>query len=615
MRIPDPVIDDVRAASDIVEVVSSTVRLKKRGKSYLGLCPFHTEKTPSFTVSPDKQMFHCFGCGTGGNVFTFLMKVEKVTFPDAVRVLAERAGIALPQQGGRDQDSVHEPLFDACRRAAMFYHDALHRTPEGGLALDYFHGRGFSDETIRTFGLGCSPNSWDGFLRFAQQEGMTTVVLEKAGLAVRRDDGSGFYDRFRGRAMFPILSTTGRTIGFGARKLRLDDPLAKYVNSPETPIYEKSKVLYGLSQTKEAIRADEAALLVEGYADFLSLYQAGIQNVVASSGTALTDDQIRLISRYATSIVLVYDADSAGSKAMMRGVDLIIGHGLEVSVVQLPEGEDPDSFIRKRGADAFVVLVKEARNFLDFKVDQFRSAGLLGSPEGQTRAIRSIVGTIATMNDELRRNLYIKHLAEKHGIYETVLFRELERQLAPAKGSGPARRGDPPARADDERAQEERMPLVERDLLRVMLEHGPDIINLVREEIASEGFTTTTGSSLYAILLKRAENDLPWDPSRLPDEIQDEVMRDLVTDLLFVRDEISKGWEARDSAPEEVDPRRLAAGLLDRRRRDQLDREIAANQEQLKAASARGEDLREYLLKHQELLKLRHHALKSAVNP
>ncbi|MGH2568688.1 MAG: DNA primase, partial [Bacteroidota bacterium] len=324
MRIPNEKIEEIRAANDIVEVVSAHAPLKKRGKNFVGLCPFHQEKTPSFTVSADKQMYHCFGCGRGGNVFTFVMEFEKVSFVEAVRSLATRAGIAIPETETQyEQSGEIENLYNACRFAGLHFYTNLLQSDEGKAALDYFHRRGFTDETIRTFGLGYSLNSWDGLLQKAQEEGIGTDYLVKAGLVRTREDGS-LYDYFRGRAMFPIFSTTGRVVGFGARKLRDDDPLGKYINSPETPVYNKSRVLFGLFQAKDAIRAENNALMVEGYADLISLYQAGFQNVVASSGTALTEEQVQLIGRYTKDLTLVYDADSAGSQATLRGVDVVL---------------------------------------------------------------------------------------------------------------------------------------------------------------------------------------------------------------------------------------------------------------------------------------------------
>jgi DNA primase len=611
MRIPDSKIDEIRSATDIVEIVSASVRLKKRGKNYLGLCPFHTEKTPSFTVSPEKQMYHCFGCGAGGNVFTFVMQVEKVAFPEAIRILAERAGIALPRAGGTEE-AVLEPLYNACRIAGLHFHENLFSGAEGGRALDYLRKRGFSDETIRKFGLGYSMNSWDDLLRFGTREGIETAILEKAGLVARREDGSGYYDRFRGRAMFPIFSGSGRTIGFGARKLRDDDPVAgKYINSPETPIYDKSRVLFGLYQAKEAIRAREFAVLVEGYADLISLFQEGIENVVATSGTALTDEQIRLIGRYTHAVTLVYDADSAGSKAMMKGVDLIIARGLDVKVAGLPQGEDPDSFVRSHGREAFQGLLDTAVTFLDFKVSQYQAMGLFATPEGQTRAVRAIVQTIATMDDELKRNLYIKHLAEHYGIYETVLFRELEQQLT-ARGkekfAGPRTPVPVPSvRPEGQPVSPGPMHPAERDLLRVMLEHGHEVIRFVEERFPADRFTDRNARVIFELLKEQAESGGSWDPARLVDGAKDEEAKKTIAHLLFDRYDISKGWLEQGSAPEEADPIAIAERCIARKQVESLEDEIRENQRKMSEASTKGEPLRPFLERHQELMKEKQH--------
>ena len=415
MRIPDEKVDEVRNATDIVDVISSVVRLRKRGKSYVGLCPFHQEKSPSFTVSADKQMYHCFGCGVGGNVFTFLMERDKLSFVEAVRVLAERAGITLPAEGSAEggANAEQEQLYELTRLVGLHFHDNLVNSVEGNLALEYFHHRGFTETTIRKFGLGYAKNSWDDLIAFARRENIEPALLDKAGLVVRREDGSGYYDRFRGRAIFPIFATNGRTIAFGARKLREDDPLGKYINSPETPVYSKSRVLYGLSLAKEAIREREFALLVEGYADLITVFQAGFENIVASSGTALTVEHIQLLSRYAHRITLVYDADSAGSKATLRGGDLILEHDLDVRVAELPPGEDPDSFVRKHGAKAFQVLVEGAVSFLDFRAQQLQAEGLFSTPEGKAQAIRQLVETVARVKDELKRTFFLKRLCRE----------------------------------------------------------------------------------------------------------------------------------------------------------------------------------------------------------
>jgi DNA primase len=610
MRIPDAKIDEVRSSSNIVDVVSSYVRLKKRGKSYLGLCPFHQEKTPSFTVSQERQMYHCFGCGAGGNVFTFLMELEKISFVEAVRTLAERAGIVLPAEGSEDraQATENEGLYAACRLAGLHFYENL-STVEGRLALEYFRHRGFADETIRKFGLGYSMNAWEDLLRFAETRGCTAETLEKAGLVIRRDDGSGVYDRFRGRAMFPIFSPTGRTIGFGARKMREDDPVqGKYINSPETPVYVKSRSLYGLFQAKEAIREKEFAILVEGYADLISVFQAGIENIVASSGTALTEEQIQLVARYARTVTLVYDADSAGFNAALRGVDLILEHGLEVRVAVLPDGEDPDSFVRKFGGREFQKLVDGGVSFLDFKAKSFQAEGLLATPEGQTRAVRSIVESIAKMKDELRRNLYIKNVAERYGIYESVLFRELEKILGhdrtrpvqerqrESATRGPAQTAAPASVAVNA------LPAVQRDLLKLMLEHGPEMIRFVFTHVTPDRFAEGGARHIVELLLARADQEGAWDVSVLLDQVQDEPLKRAIADMVFSRYELSRGWATMGTATEEPDPWKIAERCLLIFRRMEIDDLIAENQRQMKAASARGEVVKPFLEQHQALL-------------
>jgi DNA primase len=607
MRIPDGTIDEVRSASDIVDVVSAYVPLKKRGKNYTGLCPFHQEKTPSFSVSADKQMYYCFGCGKGGNVFTFIMEHDKVSFVEAVRTLAKRAGIVIPEEGMEDraQATEFEGLYSACRVSAAYFVENL-QTVEGKLGLEYFRHRGFSEETIRRFGLGYSMNGWDGLVKFAEREKLDLTVLDRAGLVLRRDDGSGYYDRFRGRAMFPILSPTGRVIAFGARKLREDDPLGKYINSPETPIYNKSRVLYGIYQAREALRGQDCAILVEGYADLISVFQAGIENVVASSGTALTEEQIQLIGRYTKNITLVYDADSAGSKATLRGVDLVIENGLDVRVVTLPEGEDPDSFVRKNGPDALTKLLNTAVSFLDFKAEYFRSQGLLATPEGKTKAIRSLVETLARMNDDLKRTLFIKSIAEKYELYESLLYRELEaikgREVTRARFAQrlEVEQGTPTAPPPPAEVQIPRdVPPPERDLVKVIIENGAPVLDFVLTHVRPDSFTHPLARQAVDMLL--AHGAAEWDPATLVDQIQDPRLKDFVANVLFSRYEISRGWAAMGSKPDEPDQWKIAEDSILRLKDLELDRMINESFRQLKAAEARGEPLGTYQQEVQRL--------------
>lgn len=598
MRIPTEKIDDIRNAADIVDVIGAVVRLKKRGKNFLGLCPFHAEKTPSFNVSQDRQMYHCFGCGVGGNVFTFVMEFEKVTFVEAVRSLAERVGIALPASSS-EQDaglaSEQEQLYQVMRAAGKFFYVSLTEHPEGKSALEYLRKRGFTDETMKTFGLGYSPNSWDGLVKHALEQGFTAEHLEKAGLARKRADGTP-YDYFRGRAMFPIFSTTGRVIGFGARKLREDDPLAKYINSPETAVYNKSRVLYGLYHAKDAIREKDAAILVEGYADLLAVFQAGIKNVVASSGTALTLEQIQLIGRYTKNITIVYDADSAGSKAALRGVDLILASDLDVRVASLPEGEDPDSFIHGKGGEAFSALVDRSVSFIDFISQAYERQGKLSTPEGQAQAVRTIVQSIASMKDELKQNFYIKQVAEKYKLYESTLLRELDRvrgdvrrresvqSYPPPRQASP---GAPPAPAA------EPMPADERNLVVAMLEGQGPVVAKVFGEIRLEDFTHPMARSLAGLLRGRMEKGESLDPSALVGELDDPLQKKLVSELVFSKYQLApqvKGGEVRQG-----DPMKVAEDTLLVLRKNVLNRLKMENQRAMKNAIARGEDTTPFL--------------------
>ena len=603
MRIADDTIEEVRRASDVVDVLSQYLQLKKRGKNYLGLCPFHQEKTPSFNVSPEKQMYHCFGCGVGGNVFTFVMEHDKVSFVEAVRTLAQRAGITLPADGagGRGESTEHEGLYDACKTAGLYFYETLVNSVEGKLALEYFRHRGFSDATITKFGLGYSKNSWDGLVTLAAERKLDIAQFERAGLVLRREDGT-CYDRFRGRAMFPIFSPSGRPVGFGARKMREEDPLGKYINSPETPIYVKSRSLYGLCQSKEAIRARECAILVEGYADLISVYQAGVENVVASSGTALTEEQIHLIARYAKSVTLVYDADSAGSKATIRGVDLIIENGLDVSVATLPEGEDPDSFVKKNGGEAFNRRLAAAVSFLDFKASTFRDQGLLATPEGKTRAVRSIVETIARMKDEIKRNFYIKNVAEKYGVYESVLFRELEtilgreRSRTAYQGRTPV---PPPPVTGGLPLSALRAGLTppERDLLKVMLDVGPPMITFVTTHIPPAAFADPLARRTAELIVEHAGAGAAWDVPALLDTAEDPSLRKFIADIVFNKYEVSRGWSALD----EPDPWLIAERCILRVKAGVLEGLIAENHARMKDAEREGGDLGPYRETHLRL--------------
>jgi DNA primase len=613
MRIADDKIDEVRNANDIIEVISGYVPLKKRGKNYLGLCPFHTEKTPSFTVSAEKQMYHCFGCGKGGNIFTFLMEMDKISFVEAVRSLASKAGIIIPEENvsATEEQTEFENYYAVCRFAGMHFFRNLTESEDGKEALSYFYKRGFTDETIRTFGLGYSLNSWDAFVIKAQAEGFKTEDIAKVGLARVRDDGS-LYDYFRGRAMFPIFSIQGRVIGFGARKMREDDAIAgKYINSPESPLYDKSRILYGLFHSKDCIRQEDNALMVEGYADLISLYQAGIQNVVASSGTALTDAQLKLIGRYSKNLTLVYDADSAGSSATVRGIDLALEHDLNVRIVELPEGEDPDSFVLKHGGVEFRERLVNAVSFIDFKAKQFQRSGAFTTAEGKTQAVRSLVQSIAKMKDELKRNFYVKEVAEKYEVYESLLYRELERTLAQEKRTT---RADsiPKSTFIQRQSEADRIPAPEmksippeeHDILKLILEGDSDVIRYLLSNISLVQFSDERMRRLAQFVLDLYDDRGTIDATTIINEVQESEFKNLISDLVLSHYELSRGWQAMEKEIDEAEPMRIAQDAVVTIQRKSIQKEREENLQLLEKAKIQGLEVKSYQQRAIELNEL-----------
>ncbi len=611
VRISQEKIEEIRNSTDIVELINSFVPLKKRGKNFVGLCPFHTEKTPSFTVSSEKQMYYCFGCGKGGNAFTFLMEYEKISFTEAVRSLAERVGIAIPSYSSEEMAFVteQEELYDLCKEVGLFYYKSLTETPEGKFALEYFHHRGFTNETIRKFGLGYSPNSWDALINFVKGRKYSIQLLEKAGLVRKRYDGT-YHDYFRGRAMFPIFSTTGRVLGFGARKLYEDDPLGKYINSPETLIYSKSKILYGIYQSKEEIRNKDFAILVEGYIDLISVYQAGIKNVVASSGTALTQEQIQLLKRYTKNVTIMYDADSAGSRAALRGVDLVLENDLDVRVTILPTGEDPDSFVRKNGVSAFQKLLERSVSFIDFIASSYEKERMLSTPEGQAQTVRAIVQTIAKMKDELKRNFYIKQVAEKYQLYETTLYRELDKMIDENKRFHGSQVGEGSEMIQIESKEKVNttiidIPAIERDLIHVLLEGNPQIVKLFADAIAPDDLIHPDAKKLYMQIIQNYEEGITIEPSSLIDTIEDPRQRKILAEVALSKYQLSRGWNESGIEVEQAKPIIIAQDVFNMLKRRKLDRMIEENQKKLREASSKGEDIFPYLEQHQKLIEMK----------
>lgn len=422
-------VDRIFAAANIVDVVSDFVTLKKRGTNYMACCPFHNEKTPSFVVSPAKGLFKCFGCGKGGNAVTFVMEHENMTYPEALKYVAKKYGIEVqerelsPEEEHRNDD--RESMMVVSSYAAEYFAKALHETPEGqNIGIAYFRERGFSDATMLKFGLGYCPAGGDTFTRQALKEGYKEEFLIGTGLTIKREDGS-YYDRFSTRVIFPIHNISGRVIAFGGRTMRTDKKVAKYLNSPESEIYHKSDVLYGIYQAKRAITQQDCCILVEGYTDVISMHQSGVENVVASSGTSLTEGQIRLISRFTKNVTVIYDGDSAGIKASLRGIDMILREGLNVRTVLLPDGDDPDSFARKHNATELQdFLLTHEEDFISFKTHLLLTEAQ-GDPLKKAALISDIVQSISVIPNEITRSVYIHECAKQMEIDEEVLVREV----------------------------------------------------------------------------------------------------------------------------------------------------------------------------------------------
>ena len=442
LMIPRETIDEIKARADLLEVVGDYVNLKKSGSNYRGLSPFNQERTPSFYVVPSKGFFKDFSSGKAGDAITFLMEVEGMNYLEAIKHLAKKYGIEIAEEAPTDEQLLaqneRESLFIVMKFANAYFQQMLWENEEGqAIGLSYFKERGFSEETIREFGLGYSLDQWDGLLKEATAKGHNPTLLEKAGLVVKKeaeDDKAERtraairYDRFRGRVMFPVHNISGRVLAFGARILgNKTEKTAKYINSPETPIYHKSDVLYGLYQAKQFIRQEDTCYLVEGYTDVISLYQAGIKNVVASSGTSLTHEQIRLVARYTKNVTVLFDGDAAGLKASFRGIDMLLEGGLNVRAVVLPEGEDPDTLARQlRTSELRDYLTEHQEDFIAFKTTIFQREAH-ADPIRQAELIREVVGSIAKVPDPIQRQVYVKTTSQRLDMDEAVLFAELNK--------------------------------------------------------------------------------------------------------------------------------------------------------------------------------------------
>lgn len=599
MYIADDKIEEIRSASDVVDVVSDYVRLKKRGSNFVGLCPFHNEKTPSFNVNPGMQIYKCFGCGVGGDVFQFVKAIEKVEFPEAAHILADRAGITIPESDKQKAtDGPNEGIYNALNFAALYFEKNLYKKENQG-ALKYLQSRQFSSETLKKFNVGYAANSWDALIKTAEKESISKSNLLDAGLVVEKDSGSA-YDRYRNRIIFPIHNSIGKVVGFGGRVLDKSDSTAKYINSPETKVYHKGEILYGLYQSKRAIRAKEEVLLVEGYTDVLSLHQAGVENVIASSGTALTDQQVSVIKRYCKKVVMLFDGDSAGVKATIRGIEILLRAGLSPYIVSLPKNEDPDTFVQSHGGVEFEKhIASEQQDFIVFALEYLRSEGVFDTPEGTAAGQRRIIQLVSHVQDELVREAYIQRASEQLGLAEYRIHDELDKL---ARGKRKKRRQ--PAAAPDAAVHQppalskarSRGPLPEeKSLIRLMIAGGEPMIELILGNMALDEFSEGASRETVSLLLQMYESG-SINNKRLVDGSAGDAVQKLATEVMLSENEPSRNWERlrNITVPRlDQDARASAIGAMRLLKLDRVDEAVEEVKQRIYAATSAGEDVRE----------------------
>lgn len=504
MAIPEEVINEIKYRNDIETVISQYVTLKRRGKNLVGLCPFHNEKTPSFTIYPENGSFYCFGCGAGGDVITFIGLTENLDYIESVKLLAEKSGVVLPHDGyDNSMQNLKNTVYDINRETAKFFHAYL-MSEDGKWALDYLLNRGLSIKTIKHFGLGAAPDSWDMLINHLKSKGYTLSQMYTANVVGKSDRG-GYYDRFRKRVMFPIINIRGNVVAFSGRAMPENEKKGgKYVNTADTPVFKKSENLFGINFAKN--HCSEQLILVEGNLDVISLHQAGFCNVVAPLGTAFTNEQANLISRYTKEIVLMLDADAAGQKAIKRASSILENSGLSVKVVVIPDGKDPDEYIRKNGADRFRGLLNGAVSDIEYKLLTAANGISLESDDGKIKYLGVAAEIIAETDDVMIRDIYIGRLSEKYGVSRTALTSKVEdlrkknRRIKQKQEIGNIIH--PKFTKDDvnpERRNSLKATAAEETLIAVLLQH-PDFYSYAKEKLPQDKFVTSLNKRIYGII-------------------------------------------------------------------------------------------------------------------
>lgn len=523
--IPEEKIREIRESVSIIGVISDYVSLKKKGANYQGLCPFHQEKTPSFSVNENKNFFYCFGCHESGDVFSFLMKKENISFNEAAKLLARRVGIIIPEKPLTPQQvrtqSEKEELFEINKKAASLYNKLLLEDKRAAKARQYLESRGISTETIHTYGLGYAPDSWDSLTKELRGSSRHLLLAQKTGLVVKKDNDR-YYDRFRNRIIFPIINLSRNVAGFGGRIIETGEP--KYLNSPESIIYSKRHTLYGLPNAVKDIKNNEKAIIVEGYLDVLSLHQAGIKNSVAPLGTALTEHQIQILSRYTQNIITVFDSDPSGEKAMIRSLEPFLAHNIAPCLVLLPENEDPDSFVRTNGETAFREKVDNAGLLLDFVIEKIIKKNQIATPRGRTNACDEIVPLLKKIADVMERDIYIQKISRRMNLKEEHIRSRMENVSAKRGFSDIEKKKTETASASNKNA--------ELLVLQLMLCH-PKIINIVDKSSFIEELTDTDIKQICSMVLAEHREKGNFSLSSLIEKTEKEDLRKIIAKNSF----------------------------------------------------------------------------------
>ena len=577
-RVPEETIERIRNTADIYDVVAQYVDLKKRGRNFFGLCPFHSEKTPSFSVAPDKQIYHCFGCGAGGNVFSFIIEHEKISFIEAVQQLGQKYGIQVDYQSG-PSNKIFSSLYKVHDLAVKLYHNTLY-SEKGKAALDYLYNRGLTDDTIKTYQIGFAPDSWDTLTNTIKSLSFNDDLYDKTGLFIKTD--RGWRDRFRSRIMFPIFHQSGKPIAFGGRIFNHDDP-AKYLNSPETPLYRKSEVFYGLHKTRDSIRKFSTAVLVEGYTDFLQLVQLGIPNVVALSGTALGINHASQIRKFASKVYLAYDGDDAGINATLRAGYVLFQAGIEPLVIPMPSDKDPDDWVREAGVNAFQEAMGSSMSLLLFHLQKKDVKNL--SATDRSKTVKEILKEISLINDGIIRDDLLKSLSQELQLDEVEVFRLFNSQIGMKRVRTDSEQSSPKNQAFTNTIQKAQLEII-RAIAFNFDEVYPSMKNVIDFQIFDEPILQKIG------LLLIKENQ-PKDLSAIIDQFEDMDEKKLVSKILF--DDINSD-----------DPKLIIKDCFATIRGKQIQDQIKQARIKIRELESSGEDAKEIIIQVTDLQKTLH---------